>query len=415
MSTTHFSFYIGLRYLRAKRDNHFISFISIVSILGLGLGVAVLIVVLSVMNGFDREMRTRVLGMIPHVTLEQPGGLAQWRQLAQQVRQQPAVLGVSPFIDIQGMLSAQGRNKAVWAVGIDPDSIGQVSIVPQFIHSGALAALQPGQFSIVLGDILARNLGVTLGDSVLLLVPDLTVSIGGVSPRFKRFVVAGTFSVRAEVDASMALIHLDDARALMRLGEGRVDGLRLQVDDLFQARAIGQSVAQSLPGYYYLRDWTMSHGNLYQAIQLEKRTMGLLLAVIVAVAAFNIVSALVMLVQDKKADIAILRTLGARPGQIMLAFMVQGFAIGCIGSVGGIVLGIVVALTLSDIVSGLESLLGIQVLDGSVYFIDYFPSHLQLNDVGLISLFALLTSLLATLYPAYRASKVMPAEALRYE
>jgi lipoprotein-releasing system permease protein len=407
-------FLIGLRYIRAKRRNHFISFISAVSMIGLVLGVMVLIIVMSVMNGFDREMRTRVLGMVPHGTISQSEGVENWQELVEFAEQSPRVLGAAPYIETQGLVSHQNVTRGVLIYGIDPDYQDRVSILSEHFTDGEMTDLQPGAFGIVIGDLLARTLGAYVGDKITLMVPEVSVSIAGLTPRFRRFTVTGIFKVGAEMDHSLAVINVQDAAKLLRMND-RVTGVRLKVDDLFEARSITWDLANQLHGRYYISDWSRTQGNLYKAIQMEKRMIALLLTMIIAVAAFNIVSSLVMLVQDKQGDIAILRTMGARQSQIMGVFMVQGSLIGVIGVAIGTVLGIVGALTISDLVNAFESLFGVQVLDGSVYFISYFPSELQWADVGWITGLALVMSLLATIYPSYRASRVNPAEALRYE
>lgn len=405
---------IGLRYLRARRRNHFISFISGVSMIGLTLGVMVLIIVLSVMNGFDRELRSRILGMVPHATLTKPGGMTEWRAIADSALDHPQVLGASPFTETQGMLGGPQRTKGALISGIHPPTLDQVSILPDHITSGSLEALEAGEWGIVLGDILARSLGVGVDDRVTLMVPEVTVNLAGVTPRLRRFTVVGTFSVGAELDANLAVVHMHDLSRLLRNGEA-VDGVHLKVEDLFNARQIALEVGSTLEGRYFASDWTRTQGNLFQAIQMEKRLVGLLLFMIVAVAVFNIVSSLVMLVTDKQGEIAILRTLGARTGQIMGIFIVQGSAIGVIGIALGIVLGVIGAYNVSDIVLWIERTFNIQFLSADVYFISYIPSELIWADVRLIGIASLIISVLATLYPAWRASRISPAEALRYE
>lgn len=405
---------IGTRYVRAKRRNHFISFISAVSMIGLILGVMVLIIVMSVMNGFDREMQNRVLGMVPHGTISQSGGMADWPILLDTLSASPDVVAAAPYIESQGLLSVDSVTRGAMIYGIDPDRHAKVSIVGDHFIAGQLSELTPGRFGIVLGDILARILGVDIGDSVTLMVPEVSISIAGLAPRFKRFEVVGLFQVGAEMDSGLALINMSDAAKLLRMGD-KVDGVRIRVADLFDAREITWNLAVSLPGRYMVSDWTRTQGNLYKAIQMEKRMIGLLLVMIVAVAAFNIVSSLVMLVQDKQGDIAILRTMGASPRQIMGIFIVQGSMIGVIGVLIGTVLGVIGALSIDKIIGFIEQVFNIQVIDGSVYFISYFPSELQWLDVAWITGVSLVLSLLATLYPAYRASRLSPAEALRYE
>ena len=408
-------FFVGLRYTRAKRRNHFISFISGTSMVGLTLGVAVLIIVLSVMNGFDRELKQRVLGMVAHATITSAhGGLDGWEQMLEDIPKTEGIVAAAPFVDAQGMLTNGDQVRGAMIYGIDPGYEKQVSIISDHMSIGALEDLKPGEFGILLGDILATYLGVTTGDKVTLVLPEASVNLAGVLPRLKRFTVVGTFSVGADVDGNLAYTHIQDAARFLRVPEG-VTGIRLKMENLFAAPRLSWDVAMDLPGRYYVQDWTRTHGRLFQAIQMEKTMVGLLLTLIVAVAAFNIVSTLVMVVTDKKGDIAILRTFGASPKTIMAIFMVQGSLIGIIGTFLGIIFGILGALNVSTIVAALESVLGIRFLSPDVYFISYLPSQLMWQDVAVISISGLLMSFLATLYPAWRASKTEPAEALRYE
>lgn len=411
------SLFVGLRYTTTRRGNHFISFISLVSMLGLMLGVAALILVLSVMNGFDRELRQRILGMVPHATLSAYGdkGLDQWQELADRVRPEPGVVGVAPFVQAQGMLTSYGRVQGVLVNGIDPWLEREVSIIANHMQQGRIEQLKPGEYNIILGELLARYLGASVGDKVTLVLPEASVSVAGVVPRMKRFTVVGVFSVGAELDASLAYVHIQDAARLKRLQDGHVDGLRLKLDDLFQAPVRARQIAEQQNRPLFVSDWTRTHGNLFQAIQMEKRMIALLLLLIVFVAAFNIVSTLVMVVTDKRSDIAILRTMGATPASILRIFMVQGVLIGVIGTALGVALGVILALTVTDLVAWIEQLLGIQFLSAEVYFISYLPSELIWSDVALITVSALLISFVATLYPAWRASRTQPAEALRYE
>ncbi|GAA6133542.1 lipoprotein-releasing ABC transporter permease subunit [Oceaniserpentilla sp. 4NH20-0058] len=405
---------IGLRYTGAKRRNHFISFISAISMAGLTLGVAVLILVLSVMNGFDRELRQRILGMVPHAALYARDGLEDWQALAEVVEAKPGIVGVAPFVNIQGMMTHKGRVHGVMVNGIEPEWEAKVSILPDFMKQGEFTSLQGGAYQVILGDLLARKLGVTLGDKITLIMPEASLTPAGVMPRLKRFTVSGIFSVGAELDANFAYIHMTDAAKLARMKHS-AQGLRLQTEDLFQAPRIAWNLTFDLDASITSSDWTRTHGNLFQAIQMEKTMIGLLLLIIVAVAAFNIVSTLVMVVTDKQGDIAILRTLGMSPGSIMKVFMVQGSVIGVVGILLGTLLGIILALTVSDIIAWVEHLLGIQFLNANVYFISYLPSELKWMDVCIVTGSGLLMSFLATLYPAYKASKVKPAEALRYD
>ncbi|MGQ4877407.1 lipoprotein-releasing ABC transporter permease subunit [Billgrantia sp. LNSP4103-1] len=405
---------IGLRYVRAKRRNHFISFISLTSMLGLMLGVAVLILVLSVMNGFDHELRTRILGMVPHTKIESRSGLVEWEALAERLMQRERVIGAAPYVEQQGMFSVSGRNEGAMVNGIHPEWEDRVSIIDEHMRQGSLDDLQPGEWNVVLGSLLARHLGVGVGDRVTLLVPEASITPAGVFPRLKRFTVSGIFSVGADLDANLAYANIEDMQTLARLGDA-VGGLRLELDDLFVAGAETRAIVNELGSAYRGIDWTFSHGNLFQAIQMEKRMIALLLTVIIAVAAFNIVSTLVMVVTDKHADIAILRTIGATPRSIMGIFVVQGLAIGVIGIAIGVGLGVLLALTVSDLIGWVESALGIQFLDAGVYFISDLPSRLHWDDVRDIVAAAFGLTFLSTLYPAWRASRVQPAEVLRYE
>jgi len=408
------SFYIGLRYIAAKRRNHFISFISLTSMIGLMLGVAVLIIVLSVMNGFDRELKQRILGMVPHAVIEGSDPIENWEAVDAAVEKHPRVLAAAPFIQGQGMVTGGGEVRGVLLNGILPDQERTVSIIEDHMEQGSLDDLRSGEFGIIIGRFLASSLRLQLGDRITVVLPEASVTPAGVLPRLKRFTVKGVFSVGAELDGSYTLIHMYDAAKLMRTG-GKAQGIRLLVDDLFAAPRVAEQAAQLLSGRYYVSDWTRTHGNLFQAIRMEKTMIGLLLMFIVAVAAFNIVSTLVMVVTDKTADIAILRTMGATPARIMRIFIVQGAVIGVFGTLVGTALGILGALNISAFISWLEGALGHQFLSADVYFISYLPSQLLWEDVMIISGSGLAMSLLATIYPAWRASRIDPADALRYE
>ncbi|MCU1732761.1 MULTISPECIES: lipoprotein-releasing ABC transporter permease subunit [unclassified Pseudomonas] len=409
--------YIGTRYTRAKRRNHFVSFISLTSMIGLALGVVVMIVVLSVMNGFDHEMRTRVLGMVPHATLETGQPLSDWPALADRVKQNPSVLAVAPFTQMQGLLTHEGKVQKVLLNGVDPAQERKVSIIGDFIREGRLEDLEPGSFGIMIGDKAAAKLGVSVGDKLTFVAPEVTVTPAGMFPRMKRFTVTGIFHVGAgEIDGYLGLTNLSDLSRLHRWKADQVQGLRLKFDDLFQAPRNAYNIARELGDQeFYARDWTRSYGNLYQAIRMEKAMIGLLLLLIVAVAAFNIISTLVMVVNDKRGDIAILRTLGSTPRQIMAIFMVQGTVIGVVGTAIGAAVGILAALNVSAAIAGLERLIGHKFLNADVYFIDYLPSRIMAEDVWMVCGAALVLSFLATLYPAWRAARTQPAEALRYE
>jgi lipoprotein-releasing system permease protein len=409
--------FIGTRYTRAKRRNHFVSFISLTSMIGLALGVVVMIVVLSVMNGFDHEMRTRVLGMVPHATIEAGEPISDWQSLAAKVKQNPQVEAVAPFTQMQGLLTNNGNVQKILLNAIDPVQERKVSIIDGFMKQGSLDELVAGSFGVVIGDKAATKLGVGVGDKVTFVSPEVTVTPAGMFPRMKRFTVVGIFHVGAgELDGYLGVTNLQDLARLHRWKPDQVQGLRLKFTDLFKAPRTAYEIAQNLGDHeYYSRDWTRTHGNLYQAIGMEKSIIGLLLLLIVAVAAFNIISTLVMVVNDKRGDIAILRTLGATPGQIMRIFMVQGTVIGVVGTLIGAGVGILAALNVSSAIALLERLIGHKFLNADVYFIDYLPSQLMAEDVLLVCGAALVLSFLATLYPAWRAARTQPAEALRYE
>ena len=406
------SLYIGLKYTRARRSNHFISFIALVSMIGLTLGVAVLITVLSVMNGFDRELKNRVLGMIPQATVSSTQILTNWPELAKKIEQHEHVQGVAPFTQLQGMLTAQGQVAGIMVTGIEPDYEKNVSIIQNHMVEGSIDQLKKGEFGIVLGKQMADSMGVGLNDSITLVLPEATPSPAGVVPRFKRFNVVGIFSIGAEVDSMMGYIALNDAATLLRLPDG-AQGIRMKLDDIFLAPQVSRDIVMNLPSNFYASDWTYTHGNLFSAIQMEKAMVSLLLFLIVLVAAFNIVSSLVMVVTDKKSDIAILRTLGASPVTITKIFMVQGTVIGVIGTCGGAILGIIAVTSISSLVGWLNNTLGLHMFDA--YFINYLPSYLRWQDVVLIVVLSLVLSFVATIYPALRAAKIQPAEALRYE
>lgn len=408
--------YIGLRYTRAKRRNHFISFISLVSMLGIALGVMVLITVLSVMNGFDYEISERIFGMAQQVTVSNfSGQVADWQQLRQEVAKFPDVKGQAPFVSGQAMLANDGSARPIIITGILPIEEAKVSQMESKMVQGSFSNLQPGEFGIVLGQETADSLGLTKGDKVTVLTTDATVSPLGVLPQYKRFNIIGIFHVGGGMhfDDSVAFIHLDDAQRLFKL-KNDVTGLRLKVTDLYAAPRVTEILQKALPNYF-VSNWTNQFGAYFKAIKMEKTMMFIILLLIIAVAAFNLVSTLVMVVTDKQSEIAILRTLGASPGMIMATFMVQGCIVGVVGTLLGILSGILLASNATALVDGLQRLLHIQFISSTVYFIDYLPSKLELKDVLQISMLALLMSLLATIYPAWQASRTQPAEALRYE
>ncbi len=408
--------FVGLRYTRAKRRNHFISFISATSMLGIALGVTALITVLSVMNGFEAELRTRILGMTAHAVLTAPDGRLQgWEPIAQQLDAHPDVVGVAPYIEGEGMVRAGRQLSGVLLRGIDPVREQQVSSVGEHMLLGDLELLRGGEFGIVIGRHLAAQLGVMPGDHVDLMIPTASVTPAGVIPRFRRFTVVGVFEIGMyEYDRTLVYMHRDDAAALLRLGQA-VSGLRLEFGALYDAPLLARRVADGLPEFLLVRDWTQQHRNFFSAIRTEKRVMFIILSLIIAVAAFNIVSTLVMAVTDKLADIAILRTLGASPGSIMAVFMVQGSLIGVIGTVLGVAGGVALALNIETLVPAIERWLGQDLLADDVYYISDLPSDLHWGDVGRIALLSLGLGLVSTLYPAWRAAQVQPAEALRYE
>ena len=407
---------VGLRYTRAKRRNHFISFISLTSMFGIFLGVAALIVVLSVMNGFQKEVRARILGVVSHVQITGADNrLADWQAVAREAAEHPQVAAAAPFVNAQGMLVFGASVRGAVVRGIVPELEQKVADIGLHMMTGKLESLVPGEFGIVLGSELARALGARAGDKVTLIAPQGLVTPAGILPRLKQFTLAGIFEVGMfEYDSGLALIHLEDAQKLYGMGDN-ASGVRLKLYDLFQSREVTRDLVTRLRGDLYVSDWTRSHANYFRAVQIEKTMMFIILLLIVAVAAFNIVSTLVMAVTDKQADIAILRTLGAAPGSVMQIFIVQGMVIGIVGTLIGAGLGIVTALNIDVIVPAIESAFNIKFLSKDVYLIPELPSDLQAGDVGSIVLMALGLSFFATLYPSWRAARVNPAEALRYE
>ena len=414
-----FELFVGMRYTRAKRRNHFISFISLTSMVGIGLGVAALIVVLSVMNGFQEELRSRILGVASHLQITGANNvLADWQTVSSKVQTAKHVTGTAPYIMAQGMLSNGQAVQGAIVRGVLPSEEGKVSDLAAHMRAGQLADLKSDEFGIVLGAELAQSLGVVLGDKVVLMAPQGQFTPTGVVPRIKQFTVVGLFQIGMyEYDAGLALINIDDAAKLYRMGDN-VSGVRLKLDDLFLAPKISTDLAVVLSNEsqaLFLTDWTQEHANFFRAIQMEKRVMFIILALIVAVAAFNIVSTLVMAVTDKRADIAIMRTFGASPSSIMAIFIVQGALIGMIGTVVGAFFGVLIALNISTIVPFIEHLFHVQFLAKDIYYISELPSHLLWGDVITIVILSFFLSLIATLYPSWKASKMNPAEALRYD
>ena len=407
---------VGLRYTRAKRRNHFISFISMASMLGIAIGVMALIVVLSVMNGFQKELRARILGVASHVQISGADGrLANWREVARAASADPDVLAAAPYVSAQGLLANQQNVQGALVRGVVPELEDRVADIGSHMKRGSLANLKPGQFGMVLGVELAHSVGARLGEKVVLIAPQGQVTPAGILPRIKQFTVVGIFEVGMyEYDAGLALVSLEDAQKLYRLGD-EVSGVRLKLKDLFRAPEVARDLTRTLPGDLYISDWTRSHANFFRAVQIEKNVMFIILTLIVAVAAFNLVSTLVMAVTDKQPDIAILRTLGATPTSIMKIFVVQGSLIGVIGTAIGVIGGILIALNVDVVVPAIETLFRVQFLAKDVYYISELPSDLQSRDVVTVGVMSLLLSLFATLYPSWRASRVNPAEALRYE
>jgi|APLak6261669570_1056073.scaffolds.fasta_scaffold01771_2 lipoprotein-releasing system permease protein len=416
-----FELLVGLRYTRAKRKNHFISFISFTSMIGIALGVWALIVVLSVMNGFQDELRNRILGVASHIEITGFNNrLSDWQTVAKEVtpatpQGESRVLAAAPYVMAQGMLSYGQAVQGSIVRGILPAEEAQVSSLSTHMKSGQLTDLKAGEFNIVLGSDLAMLLGVSVGEKVVLLAPQGQFTPTGVVPRIKQFKVVGIFQIGMyEYDAGLALIHMADAAKLYRMDD-QVSGVRLKLNDLFDATAETARLNTQLKGAYYITDWTQQHANFFKAIQLEKRVMFIILALIVAVAAFNIVSTLVMAVTDKRADIAIMRTFGASPASIMKIFMIQGALIGMIGTVAGAFFGVLTALNIDTIVPFIERTFKVQFLAKDVYYISDLPSKLLWTDVWTILILSFVLSLFATLYPSYKASRINPAEALRYE
>ena len=413
-----YELFIGLRYTRAKRKNHFISFISLTSMIGIALGVAALIVVLSVMNGFQSELRTRILGVASHIEITGANNqLGEWQALEKQVKADPQVIASAPYVMAQGMLSYGQAVQGALVRGVLPGYENKVADLGKNMKAGKLSDLRAGEFGVVLGTDLAQLLGVSVGEKVVLMAPQGQFTPTGVVPRIKQFKVVGLFQIGMyEYDAGLALIHMDDAAKLYRMGDN-VSGLRLKLNDLFDAPAEANKLSQNLnpSGAYYVTDWTQQHANFFKAVQLEKKVMFIILTLIVAVAAFNIVSTLVMAVTDKRADIAIMRTFGASPRSVMGIFMVQGALIGIIGTLIGAVVGVIIALNIGTIIPFIEHLFHVQFLAKDVYYISDLPSKLEWNDVITIIVMSFVLSLLATLYPSYKASTINPAEALRYE
>jgi lipoprotein-releasing system permease protein len=411
-----YELFIGLRYTRAKRRTHFISFISGVSMLGIALGIAALITVMSVMNGFEKEIRARILGAAAHVqVLGGDRGIADWEAVSAQARRHPEVVSSAPFVQAQGLLSTGSAVRGVFVRGIVPELEDQVADFSKHMSAGSLAALKPGGFGVAIGVGIARALQLRVGDKVTLISPQGQVTPAGLMPRLKQFTVIGVFALdHNEFDSALALVRMEDAQVLYRT-EGSVSGVRLKVRNVDAAPRVTRELAASMPPGVFVTDWTQQNVNYFRAIQIEKRMMFIILTLIIAVAAFNLVSTLVMVVTDKHPDIAILRTLGASPGSIMKIFVVQGAVIGVVGTLLGVIVGILLALNIDTVVPFVERSFGFQILSREVYYISELPSDLHWNDVWSVALVSLALAFVATLYPSWRAARVNPAEALRYE
>jgi len=407
---------IGRRYLRSTRGNRFVSFISTISMAGVAIGVAVLIVVLSVMNGFEREVRDRILSLTAHATISALGSrMGDWQDAAARIRDNPAVLGAAPFIEDQALLITGDKSSGALVTGVLPEDEQQVTIISSKVTAGSFAAMKPGEYGIVLGEELAKALGVGMGERVRIVTSLRTITPVGVMPRMRTFKVVGLFRAGMyEYDRNLAYVHLADAALLYRMGED-VTGLRLRLADMFAAPRVVRELAVALGGGYYVDDWSRKHATFFRSIQLTKSALFVILLLVVAVAAFNIVSTLVMVVKDKQADIAILRTVGAAPRSILSIFVTQGVAIGVIGTLSGVLLGVLISVNLEALIHGLEAVLGLHFLDAKVYFITDLPARVEWSDVLQISLTAFGLCCLSTLYPSWRAARTQPAQSLRHE
>ena len=411
-----FELLLGYRYTRAKRRNGFISFISLSSIIGIGLGVTALITVMSIMNGFQQELRDRILDMTAHVTLSEQGErLNHWQDLYSVAKQLPHVEGAAPNAMGQGMLTHGDRVKGVLVRGVLPKYEGQVADVESKMVYGHLSDLKSKDYNVILGTELANGLGVSVGDKITLVAPQASISPMGVVPRLKRFTVSGLFEVGMhEYDSALAIVHMADAQRVFKMGH-QVSALQLRLDDMFAVRDVREAVAENIDDVLYMRDWTQQHSNFFKAIEMEKRMMFIVLTLIIMVAAFNIVSTMVMVVTDKQKDIAVLRTIGATPGSVQTIFIVQGLIIGTFGAILGVIGGVAISLNIDVIVPFIEGIFGFKFFPADIYYISKIPSDLHWEDVWIVSGLAFVLTLLATIYPARRASKIQPAEALRYE
>lgn len=407
--------YIGLRYTRAKKRNHFVSFISLSSMLGIGIGVMVLITVLSVMNGFDEEIHKRFFGMAPEITMSESNGrLSNWEAVAKRLAAIPGIKAVAPYVGGQGLLTSEGQVLPVVLTGVSPKQEAAVTHLKDKLLLGDMSRLK--NFGIILGRGLAESLGVMLGDKVTMMIPQATVTPAGMLPRFKRFTVVGVFSAGTgfNFDTKLAFINIVDAQKLFQLGSD-VTGVKMKINDIYQAPSLSQTLAMQFGENYQVGNWTQEYGAFFQAVKMEKTMMFLILLLIIAVAVFNLVSSLVMVVNDKQSEIAILRTLGATPTTILWIFIVQGMLVGLVGIVLGLSGGLLLASNATTIVNALQSVFHIQLLSANVYFVDYLPSKIMLSDLWQVCSLALAMCFIATIYPAWRASKTIIAQALHYE
>lgn len=405
--------YIGLRYTRAKRRNQFISFISAFSLIGMALGVMALIVVLSVMNGLDREMKQRLLSVIPHGYIDRAPNLENWEEVSAQIQQHPKLVGSAPYIASEALVGYGSDIQGIQIEGVLPEAETKISVIDNHMLIGSLTNLKSGEFGIVMGSMMARQLGLAPGDKVMVTSSDINITPAGIFPRNKNFTLVGVFEVGGQVDFNLALIHLNDAQKFFRIPGAQ--GLHVKTTDLYDAAHIMSELKNTLGNDYKVKDWSQTQGSLFQSVKMEKIVTGTLLNILIFIAVFNIVSSLVLMVADKRSDIAVLRTLGLTAKQVMGIFIVQGSAVGVAGTLIGVIAGCILTWLLNPIMAVLEALFGFHFFDPETFYITRLPSYLMWQDLVTITLTALILSFLATLYPAYRASKIEPAEALRYE
>ena len=409
------AFFIGLRYTRSKKKNHFVSFISLSSMLGIGMGVMVLVTVLSVMNGFDQEIHNRFFGMAPEITLSgQNERLANWQEVAQKIQTLPEIKAIAPYVGSQGLLTHEGQVLPIVLTGVLPEKEELVNHLDNKMVAGTIKDLH--DFGIILGKGVADSLGVMIGDKVSIMIPQATVTPAGMIPRFKRFTVVGVFSAGNGFgfDTKLAFINIVDAQKLMQMGDD-VSGIKMKINNVYQAPELSDRLSHLFGGEYQVGNWTQQYGAFFHAVKMEKTMMFMILILIIAVAAFNLVSSLVMVVNDKQAEIAILRTIGATPSTILWVFIIQGMLVGIVGTIMGLVGGVILAENATAIVTWLQSVVQIKVLSSSIYFVDFLPSKIMFSDLWQICVVALIMSFIATIYPAWRASKTVIAEALHYE